>query len=123
MRYSKYYILVASITYLALTIACSKTLQKYKYYEYSSKGAFPKMVYMENEVNPVTTNVIPEEREIYIEVTKRDGKKESGKLISISQEDLIFSTGYYYSTVNDSTVRIDNRIVIPKENILVLSIW
>jgi hypothetical protein len=66
---------------------------------------------------------IPEERQIYIEVETKTGTQQTGRLIKITEKDLVLSRGFYYSTVKDSTLRIENKITIPKQEILILKVW
>ncbi len=120
MRYTRY-IVLALFVYLVFNMACSKSLHKYENFQ---RQDFPRMVYIENEVEPLNTQVtLPGESKIYVELRKKDGVMETGRLIRITEKDVILSRGFYYSTVSDSTVKAENKIVIPKEDILILKVW
>lgn len=44
-------------------------------------------------------------------------------MIRITEKDVVLSQGFYYSTVSDSTVKAESKIVISKEDILILKVW
>jgi len=120
MKYTRY-IVLALFVYLVFNMACSKSLHKY---ENLPKKDFPRMVYIENEVEPLNTQVtLPGESQIYVEIRKKDGVMETGRLIRITEKDVVLSQGFYYSTVSDSTVKAESKIVISKEDILILKVW
>jgi hypothetical protein len=82
------------------------------------------MIYVHDEVESLkTVQDLPEGEGIYTEVRMADGKKETGRLIRITEFDLVLNDGYYYSMVNDSLTRIESQKILPKEDILILRIW
>jgi hypothetical protein len=118
MNQNKYIILLL-LVYLAFTMACGETL-----YHYYPKETLPKKIYVGNEVELLKTNVdIPLERQMYVKIRTKTGVEENGRLIRITEEDLIFALGYYYSTINDTLRRLESQKVIPKDEILILKIW
>ncbi|GEM_PF-6349268 len=120
MKHSRY-TAWALLVYLLFNLACARTIYDHKYFP---KQAFPRMVYIEDQVQRLKTEAdIPDERQIYIEVETKAGTQETGRLIRITEKDLVLSRGFYYSTVKDSTLRIENKIAIPKQEILILKIW
>jgi hypothetical protein len=107
--------------FLLFNLACAKTVYNHRYFP---KQAFPKMIYVEDQVQRLKTKAdIPDEKQIYIEVETKAGIQETGRLIRMTEQDLVLSRGFYYSTVKDSTLRIENKIAIPKQDILILKIW
>ncbi len=105
---------------LLLPLACAKTLHRYQPQE-----TLPKIIYIENDAQFLKTqHEIPLERQMYTEVRMADGDLETGRVLRITEEDLILSTGYYYAVVDDtSRIRIENEKVIPKEDILIMRVW
>jgi predicted DNA-binding antitoxin AbrB/MazE fold protein len=117
MRTKKLSIL-ALMSCLVLTVACSNAVHKYH-----TSDLQPRMVYVGGQLEPIRTADLSNGEKIYAEVRTTEGVKETGKLIRISENDLILSEGYYYSTVNDSLKRFESQKVIPKEDILILKVW
>ena len=105
---------------MLLTLSCGKT-----YYSYVPTAEYTRMVYMEKEdiLNLETVAARLYDKQVYVEVTTRDGKKRTGKLIRIDGGDLMMTPSYYYDTVDESMVRVDVEEVIPKDQILVLKVF
>jgi len=120
MKHNRYTAWVI-FAYLLFYLACARTIYNHQYFP---KQAFPKMVYIEDQVQRLKTEAdIPDEKQIYIEVETKSGTQETGRLIRITENDLVLSRGFYYSTVKDSTLRIENKIALPKQEILILKVW
>jgi hypothetical protein len=120
------FISIIIVLSLGLAAACgNKPMENaYKYLPYYQSDALPKMVYVGDQVNTLNTNgQIPEGRNIFVEIRTRDGKQENGKLIQISTNDLIVSTGFRYIASKDSTLTVENPVKFSKKNILILKIW
>ena len=119
------YFFLALILISALSLACSQSVHKHeKQVLVQQPDDFPRKIYVGNQVNSLNTRVeLPTEKRMYIEVTKKDGLMERGNLIRITEEELIVSGGFRYSTVNDSLVKVERKINIPKEDVLILKVW
>ena len=63
------------------------------------------------------------DKRVYIEVTTRNGVKETGRLIRIDEADLVMSPHYYYSSRGDSVVKVEVEEVIPKDEIIILKVF
>ncbi len=103
---------------MVLTVACSNAIHRYH-----TSDLQPKMVYVGSQLEPIRTSDLSRGEQVYAEVRTKQGVKETGKLMWISENELILSEGYYYSTVNDSLKRFESQKVIPKEDILILKVW
>lgn len=135
VRLLRYWIILNSI----VAFGCSKNTHKYKYFsEHVPKHNMPRMVYVEDQVNTLRTQgTLGIENKVYVEVRKKNGESESGKLIKIDEEALTLSRGFYYKSVNDSTFRTSDKLVIagnklviagdklviPKSEILILKVY
>lgn len=110
---------------LMVVFGCSKNIHKYKYFsEHVPKDDIPRMVYVEDQVNTLRTRgTLGNENKIYVEIRKKNGESESGKLIRIDEEELTLSRGFYYTSVNDSSFRTGDKLVIPKSEILILKVY
>jgi len=104
-------------------LACGKSSVK----KYLPLTAYPRAIYIENQVDKVQTEgKIAEKKNIYVDVSTRDGMKKSGKLIEISKESVRLTEGYYYATDknNKALIKLDkDEVIIPKTEILILKIW
>lgn len=92
--------------------------------KYSPRSNYPKAVFIENQVGTIKTNkVIPRKNYIYVDITKRDSKKKSGRLIQISEDTVWFSSGYHYVGKNDSLKVVEKIVTVRKKDILMMKIW
>jgi hypothetical protein len=115
----KSYTASALVVFVLLTAGCAKTI-----HHYTPEENLPTMIYIEDEVKRLQTEVdISYEEYMYAEITTKKGKRETGRIIRITKEDLVFSPGFYYSTVDDTLVKMESRIAMPKEEIFILKIW
>lgn len=120
MKRDKYVILWLCAC-LLFNMACAKKLYKHHYYP---QETFAKMVYVGNEVQRLKTGeFIPNEKLVYVEVRTKKGKLETGKLIGITEWDLIISRRFYFAKANDETSKVEDVIVIPKGEVLILKVW
>ena len=121
---SRYFFIVL-ILISVLSTACSESVRKHeKQVLVQQPDDFPRKIYVENQVNSLNTRVeLPAEKRMYVEVTKKDGLKERGKLIRITDRELIVSGGFHYITRNDSLVKVEKKVTIPKEDVLILKVW
>ncbi len=109
----------AWIFYVLVSIACSAAINRYHPSE-----RLPQRIYFDDELNPIKdAKQLSNGRLIYTEVRTREGKKRAGKLIQITESDLVLSEGYYYRSVDDTLSRVESRQVIPRAEILLLKVW
>ena len=102
-----------------LTLSCGKT-----YYRYVPGKDMPRMVYWEDDILDLETVAARlYDKQVFIEVTTRDGETETGKLIRIDEGDLVMSPSYYYDTVDETVTRVDVEEIIPKDQILILKVY
>ncbi len=107
-----------------LALSCSRPVYRYEYTPYYPVYDIPRKVYVEDHVNPLYTDgAIPESSMTFVEVRTREGRRERGKLLQITMENLIMSDGYRYADPDDATSIIENEIIIPKSDILILKVW
>jgi hypothetical protein len=100
-------------------VACSGTINRYHPSE-----RLPQRIYFGDELNLVKDEKdLSNERLIYTEIRTREGEERTGKLIRITESDLVLSEGYYYRSVDDTLSRVENRKVIPRADILLLKVW
>ena len=118
-------LLLAVCGTLIFSTACSESVRKHdKQVLVQQPDDFPRKIYVENQVNSLNTRVeLPVEKRMYIEVTTKEGLKERGKLIRITDRELVVSGGFRYITRNDSLVKVEKRVNIPKEDVLILKVW
>jgi hypothetical protein len=89
-----------------------------------SKDEFPRKIYIAEQVNPLNSEgIVPEKKQPFVEITRRDGDKEVGKLKAIREEEIVLILGYYFDEKKYTTVRKDVEVKIPKKDILLLKIW
>ncbi len=104
---------------VVMALSCAKA-----YHDYTPETELPRMVYVEDEVESLTT--VPGwlvGKRVFVEVTTTDCVMETGKLIRITENVLVMSPHYYYSTVQDSMVKLETERVIPKDEIVILKIY
>jgi len=119
MNNKRHFAITLTILLLFAT-ACGKNVIT----RYHSEDTVPRLVYVHDNVQGLEADDgLLSEKQIYTEVRTKKGDKESGILVDITKNDLVLSEGYYYSTVNDSTKRMESQVVIPKENIMILKVW
>ncbi len=119
MKHNRY-IAMLVLSFLLFGVACSS---KQHIQEYTPKQAFPRMIYFGDEVEPLKTENVIDEKEIYIEVRTKKGAKETGKLIRITENELVMSRGFYYPFENESLSKFESEITIPKQDIFILKVW
>lgn len=109
------------VVFLIAFLACSKGLRRY---EYVPNETFPKMVYIENQVQSLNTRIeLSKNNRIFVEVRRKSGESQYGRLIRITESDLVVSQGFYYSTKDDSTFKKESKVVIPKGDVFILKVW
>lgn len=114
-------ITAVSIVFSVSLLGCSENLHRY---DYAPKEDFPRMVYIGNEVQPLNTQTeLPKEKQFFVEVRKKNGENQYGKLIKITETELVVSLGYHYTAVNDSTFKEENRAIIPKKDVFILKVF
>jgi hypothetical protein len=97
---------------------------QYKHMPYFHADVVPSMVYVGNQVNSLNTNgQLPLDRKLFAEVRTREGHQKTGRILQITDRNLILSTGYYNLSSIDTTAVVENRMIIPKKEILILKIW
>jgi len=114
-------ITAVSIVFSIALLGCSKSLHRY---DYAPKEGLPRMVYIGDEVRPLNTQTeLPKEKQFFVEVRKRNGENQYGKLIEITETEVVVSRGYHYTAVNDSTFKKESRAIIPKKDVLILKVF
>ena len=118
MKTNRYLIL---ITFLGIMLACGKPSLK----RYSPHTTFPRAVYVENQIQKIqTTKMTSSKTPLYVDISLYNGKKESGKLIQISENYVEVSRGYYYQRGKDKKVEVkEDVMLVPKGEILIMKIW
>jgi hypothetical protein len=119
MKHSRY-IVMSVLSFLLFGVACSS---KQHIQEYTPKQAFPRMIYIEDQVKPLKTEDVIDEKQIYVEVRTKKGTKETGKLIRITENELVMSRGFYYPFEDESLSKFESEITIPKQDIFILKVW
>ena len=106
---------------LLITFACGKSsLQRY-----APSTTYPRAIYVENQIDKIwTEGKIETDKFLYIDISLDNGRKESGKLIQISEEYVELSHGYYYKRdKEDNIIKSEKIITVPKSEILIMKIW
>jgi len=111
----------AAVTFvmILLTAACAKT-----HYPYAPKAEMPRMIYVDKDLQNLKTDdgKLTGQR-VYVAVTTKEGTMETGKLVRITELDLVMIPEYYYESVNDSVFKYEPEKVIPKDEILILKVY
>lgn len=118
MKMNKY--LTFGIALVAM-FSCGKSNLK----RYAPHTTYPKAIYVENQIEKIwTAGKIEADKFLYIDISMNNGRKESGKLIQISEEYIELSKGYYYMRdQKDNITKLEKVVTIPKSEILILKIW
>ena len=104
---------------LVVSIDCAGTINRYHPSE-----RLPQRIFFDDELNPIKdARDLSNEKNIYTEIRTKEGEEKTGKLIQITESDLVLSEGYYYRSVDDPLSRIEKRKVIPRAEILLLKVW
>jgi hypothetical protein len=104
---------------LLVILSCAKA-----YHPYVPTSQVPRIVYINGDVEnlrSVAGKLLG--KPVYIEVTTPEGVAETGKLISIGEDDLVMSPGYYFSTEGESAGKVDIEKIIPKKDIIILKVF
>jgi hypothetical protein len=103
-----------------LTLSCGRT-----YYRYVPNTMLPRMIYMGEEeiLNLGTIAARLYDRNVFIEVTTRNGDIMTGRLLRIDEGELMMSPSYYYDMSEESSGRVDVEEVIPKDQIIILKVY
>jgi hypothetical protein len=100
-------------------LSCAKP-----YHPYVPTSQVPRMVYMNGDVENLRSVAGKlYGKAVYIEVTTGKGVAETGKLISIGEDDLVMSPGYYFSAEGESPAKVEIEKTIPKRDIMVLKVF
>ena len=102
-------------------LACGKSNLK----RYAAETTYPRAIYVEDQIDKIwTEGKIEANNFYYVDIRLNDGRKESGKLIQISEEYVQLSKGYYYKkNQKDNIIKSEKLETIPKSEILILKIW
>ncbi len=105
---------------ILLTLSCGRT-----YYSYVPNTEFPRMIYIEKEeiLNLETVAARLYDKNVFVEVTTRDGATRTGKLLRIDEGELMMSPSYYYDMSEESAGKVDVEEIIPKDQIVVLKVY
>lgn len=117
-------ILLIMLGIAGLATGCARTEYQYRQMPYFPVDELPRQVYVENQVHQLTTNgTIAESDRVLVEVRTIEGRQEKGRLISISESEILMSSTFYYEADGDSTAKIEKEVVIPKDEVLILKVW
>lgn len=84
----------------------------------------PRMIYIDDEVQKLkTTADIPSYRPLYVEVRTKTGMQKAGKLIRITDGEVIFAQQNYCKTGGDSLRYVESNVRVPKPEILIMKVW
>lgn len=84
----------------------------------------PRMVYIDNEVQKLKTSTdIPSYRPHYVEVRTKAGAQQGGKLLRITEGEVTFMQQTYRKAAGDSLRKVENKVSVPKPEILILKVW
>ena len=102
------------------TLSCGRT-----YYRYMPTTEAPRMVYVgpEEILNLGTVAARLYDRNVFIDVTTDDGIRRTGKLLRIDEGELMMSPTYYYDMSEESSGKVDVEEVIPKDKIILLTVY
>jgi hypothetical protein len=64
-----------------------------------------------------------EDGQIYVEIRKKDGDLETGNLLSITLDEVVFSSGYRYEIKADTNIRVENVRVVHKDDVTIMKVW
>jgi hypothetical protein len=108
---------------LAFTALCSTNCTQ-KLLRYTPREALPRMIYLESEVHSLRADSNSlEGKQMYVELRTKQGGMESGRLVEITEEDIVLAPGFYYTAVNDSVRKVVPRVAVPKGNVFLLKVW
>jgi hypothetical protein len=89
-----------------------------------SPEGFPRMVYVDDEVQKLKTSVdIPSHRPVYVEVRTKEGHQRAGKLLRITEIEVVLHEAVYRKTAGDGFRIIESKIAVPKQEVLIMKIW
>jgi len=89
-----------------------------------SPEGIPRMVYIDDEVQKLKTSAdIPSYRPVYVEVRTKEGKQKAGKLIRITDSEVVLHQAVYRKVAGDSLFKVESKIAVPKPDVLILKVW
>jgi len=107
---------------LLLNVACNKKALNNQ--PIFSPEGFPRMVYVDNEVQKLKTAAdIPNYSPVYVEVRTKAGDQKAGKLLRITESAVVLHQAVYRKTAGDSLLKVENKITVPKQEVLILKVW
>ncbi len=101
---------------LTLALSCAAPL-----HSYHAPSTMPSLVLIDDQIFDLKDK-LPDQTGL-IELHLRDGRKISGKLLSLDQERIEMSPGFTYDNVNGATEKVDQRLGFGKDEILMLKLW
>ncbi len=115
------YIALIFVAVLFNTACNKKTLKQQPVF---SPEGFPRMVYVDNEVQKLkTSGDIPSGRPVYVEVRTKTGEQKAGKLIRITDSEVVLQQAVYRRAAKESLLQVESKIAVPKPEVLILKIW
>jgi len=115
------YIALIFAAFLFNTACTQKTLNNRP--AFSPEG-FPRMVYVDDEVQKLKTSAdIPSYRPVYVEVRTKEGHQRAGKLLRITENDVVLHEAVYRKAAGDSLRKVESKIAVPKQNVLIMKVW
>lgn len=106
---------------LMMTACQQKTLNNRPVF---SPEGFPRMVYVDDEVQKLKTSAdIPDYRLVYVEVRTKEGEQKAGKLIRITEGEVVLHQAVYRQVAKDSLSKVESKIAVPKHDVMILKVW
>ncbi len=89
-----------------------------------SPEGFPRMVYVDDEVRKLKTSAdIPSHRPVYVEVRTKEGHQRAGKLLRITEIEVVLHEAVYRKIAGNGFRIIENKIAVPKQDVLIMKVW
>ncbi|HNW58185.1 MAG TPA: hypothetical protein PKI62_00745 [bacterium] len=112
---TRLFILLSTLILLQI-LGCAAPLHRYP-----APTSMPSLVLIADQVYDLRSNLpMPASR---AEVHLRDGRKICGKFLSFDAEQVEISPGYQFKTIAGASEKVDLRVSLAKQDILILKIW
>ena len=113
-----------SIIFLSLLLATVSCKNVYLYGKSSSfpHDTTPSMVFFDDQVMSLSPKTYPSDRWIYVEYTTKTGAFVKGRLLEVTDSDLVISRGYYNDKVDESII-YEDAYNVAKNEVMLLKVW
>lgn len=103
------------------TVSCKNV------YLYGKSSSFPHdttpaMVFFDDQIMTLSPKTYPADRWIYVEYTSKSGAFVKGRLLEVTDTDLIVSRGYFHDNADESII-YEDAYNIAKDQIMLLKVW